>query len=135
MAELHIAPRLVETDAATVFAYLGDMNNYEEMMPESVYEWQSTQDSCNFKIKGLSAIGMKITVRNPHETIQIVSDGDKPFPFSMRITVKSVSENQSEIKMDWEGEVNAFMWMMAEKPLGQFFGYLSKRVAEKYATS
>ena len=56
MAELHIASRLVETDAATVFAYLGDMNNYEEMMPESVYEWQSTQDSCNFKIKGLSAM-------------------------------------------------------------------------------
>jgi hypothetical protein len=37
--------------------------------------------------------------------------------------------------MVFEADINTFMKMMIEKPMGQFFGYLTKQVQQKFESA
>lgn len=132
MPKIDIEKRRIQASAEEVYQFLADMNNYQELMPESVYEWNSTADECTFKVKGISEIGMKVSDRQPHSLIVLESFGKVPLTFKLQIHVTAEGEH-CDVNLNFTTDANAFMWMMVEKPLGSFFGYLSKKVQEKYA--
>ena len=78
-------------------------------------------------------------------TISLVQDGmegsDKlflksgeksPFPFRLTINLTEI-EPGTEGNIHFDGEVNMFLKMMVEKPLGNLFNYMSKKLQEYYA--
>lgn len=131
MTRIEIEKREINTTQEKVFEYLGNFDNYKELMPDSVSDWQSTPDHCTFKIQGLARIGMKIEERVPHSSIFIKSQGEGPFDFTLTIHIDPHGEH-CFARMVFEAEINMFMRMMVEKPLGSFFGYLTKKVQEKF---
>ncbi|MEM9024208.1 MAG: SRPBCC family protein, partial [Bacteroidota bacterium] len=76
----------VASTADDVFTFLSDLNNLQELMPgERVTDWSSTEDTCQFQIKGLARIGMKVIERLPASTIRIGAEGKNPFDFTLTI--------------------------------------------------
>ena len=114
-----------------VFAFLSDMNNMEKLMPEQVINWQSTADNCRFTIKGMADIGMEITERIPDTTLHLVSYGKVPFKFTLQITIRAAGSS-SDASLDFEGDVNPFLKMMVEKPLGNFFNMLVDNLNKQF---
>ena len=111
----------VNAKPVAVFAFLSDMNNMQKLMPEQVINWTSDEESCQFMIKGMAELGMKITNKTASSSIMMSSHGKVPFPFTLEVLIQPAAEN-SEAKINFDGEVNAFLRMMVEKPLGNFFG-------------
>jgi carbon monoxide dehydrogenase subunit G len=122
----------VQASQATVFAFLSDMNNLEKLMPEQVGNWNSDVDTCHFNIKGMADLGMKITGRTPESLISIASHGKSPFPFTLDILIREASES-SEAQLLFNGEVNPFLKMMVEKPLGNFFNMLLDGLSKQFS--
>jgi carbon monoxide dehydrogenase subunit G len=122
----------VQASQATVFAFLSDMNNLEKLMPEQVGNWTSDVDTCHFNIKGMADLGMKITDRTPESLISIASHGKSPFPFTLAIHIRESGEN-SEAQLIFNGEVNPFLKMMVEKPLGNFFNMLLDGLSKQFS--
>ena len=55
--EKKISPNSIDK----LFAFLTDMNNFERLMPaDKIEKWNSTTDQCEFTIKGMTRIGLKI---------------------------------------------------------------------------
>lgn len=113
-----------------LFNFLTDMNNFEKLMPEDKIEkWSSEANQCEFTIKGMARIGLKIKETNAPNLILIESFGKVPFPFNLEIKLDEIGENQTQVFMIFKGEINAFMKLMVEKPLKNFFNMLVGKAA------
>lgn len=131
MTRIEIEQREINATQETVFAYLSDFNNFEELMPDSVTNWQSSTDNCSFKMQGLAKIAMRMSERVPHSSIFIKSEGESPFDFTLTIHIDP-HDNHALARLIFEAEINMFMRMIVEKSLGSFFGYISKQLQLKY---
>lgn len=125
---------MVAAEAAFVENFLKDLNNFKELMPSSVSNWESTSEHCTFKIPGMGTIGLKLRDHSPGR-ITMDSYGPVMFPYQLIIHVTSVGNGQSECYMTFEADVNPMLRMMIEKPIGNFFSYLGKSLQKKFEPS
>lgn len=114
-----------------LFNFLSDLNNLEQLMPEGkIDNWKSDSDSCEFSIKGMASIGLRVIDRKPNNEINIESFGKAPFKFKLNILIEQKSADSAETQIIFDGDVNPFMKMMIEKPLSNFFNMLTAKAGE-----
>jgi len=119
--EKKISPNSIES----LFGFLTDMNNFEQLMPaDKIEKWSSTTEDCEFTIKGMSRIGLKKESEESPSKIVISSFGKVPFTFNLDINLVAIGPEQTETSMVFNGDINPFMKMMVEKPLRNFFNML-----------
>lgn len=120
----------IDQPAEKLFTFLCDFNNFQKLMPPQVTNWQSTADECSFTISGMATIGMKIIEKVPHSLIKITTNGKVPFQFNLDITLQALSENKTEGQLVFNAELNPMIKMMVEKPLTNFFDFLSAKLKD-----
>jgi len=130
MTKIEVEKREIKASTEQVFNYLADFNNYQEMMPDSVSNWESDVDQCSLQVSMVPKIQMKIVERVPTSVIKIKGSG--PFDFDLTVSIETIDANNCLTGMTFEADINPFMKMMIEKPMGQFFGYLTKQVQKKF---
>lgn len=114
-----------------LFGYLSDMCNYKQLIPEDKIEnWQAENDSCSFRIKGMTDIGLRVKDLEVPNKVSIESTEKAPFSFEFDILLKEQSENQTSVQIVFQGEINAFMKVMVEKPLRNFFELIVEKASE-----
>lgn len=113
-----------------LFNFLSNFNNFQKLMPEQVTNWKSTEDECSFTISGMASIGMKIVEKIPHSEIKITSNGKVPFNFNLSVLINDAGENKSNGQLVFTADLNPMIRMMVEKPLGNFFNLLAKRMKD-----
>ena len=120
----------VNGSVQNLFAFLSNFNNFQKLMPEQVTNWTSTEEECSFTISGMATIGMKIIGKKPHSEINIISNGKVPFKFSLNVLLSEAAENKSTGQLVFEADLNPMLKMMVEKPLGNFFNLLVKKLKD-----
>lgn len=131
MTTIETKKAISPNSAEKLFAFLTDMNNFEKLMPEDKIEkWTSEKDQCEFTIKGMARIGLKIKETNEPNKITVESFGKVPFSFDLEIYLNPNGDSETETYMIFKGEINAFMKMMVEKPLKNFFEMLVDKAAK-----
>lgn len=133
MLEIKSNEAHVNASTKKVFDFIADFNNFEKLLPEDKVEnWQTDGESCSFTVKGLAGIGMKIVERKEPSEIQIESHGKNPFPFTLTVFIEEEGQEKSKAYLLFNGKVNPFMKMMAEKPLTNFFNMLADRLNQQF---
>lgn len=122
----------VKASQEELFTFLSDLNNYQQLMPDSISNWQSTSENCTFKVSGMANIGLAFKNKTPNSRLDLTSYGEVMFPYEMTISLQPVSDTETEAKLAFSGDVNTFMRMMIEKPLQNFFNYLVHRVQKHF---
>ena len=106
------------------------MRHFEQILPQDkVEKWEAEEDQCSFTIKGMSRIGLKRKSVEAPSTIFIESHGKVPFDFELEIQLKEQAEDQTSVQIIFQGEINAFLKMMVEKPLKNFFESLVNKAS------
>ena len=113
-----------------IYNFLNDFNNFSHLMPEQVVNWQATSDTCSFEIKGLASLEMRIIDRVPESKIIMKGEGKIPFDFFLNSNLSPVTESSGKVQLVIEAEMNPFISMMAEKPLGNFINLLVVKLKE-----
>ena len=113
-----------------LFNFLCNFNNFQKLMPEQVTNWKSTEDECSFTISGMASIGMKIVEKIPHSEIKITSNGKVPFNFNLSVLINDAGENKANGQLVFTADLNPMIKMMVEKPLGNFFNLLAKKMKD-----
>lgn len=130
MTHIEIEKREIHASQEQVYAYLCDFNNYKELMPDSITHWESTADSCALQMAMVPKIHMQMQEQVPHSSIFIKGNG--PFEFNLTIHIDPHGDGKCLAGMIFEADINMFMKMMIEKPMGSFFGYMTKQVQKKF---
>jgi len=131
MTNLESSNVTVAKSAEHIFNFLQDLTNFSQLLPEDrVENFEADKDSCSFQIKGLTGIQIKVADRQPNTLVHTVSQTVKPFPFSLDMHIEAIDENSCHVQFKFHAEINSFLKMMVERPLGNFLGMLATSVQE-----
>ena len=129
---IETAHQTINSSQEEVYNFLIDLNNFEELFPmDKIENWESTQETCLFKVKSMGTIGLKRVASTPHSLIYLDSYGKTPFKFTLNIFL-SDKENNCEAHFVFNGDINPFMKMMVEKLLTEFFNDVVKKLGQKF---
>lgn len=116
--------------AAQVYAFLADCNNHEQLMPENIYNWSSTQDEARFTIQNMAKLALKVDQRIPDQEIRIVLQEKAPFDVNMRWLIETTGEKTSKASLIIEADLNMMMKMLASGPLQKLVDHQVNRLKE-----
>lgn len=124
---------IVSAPQQEVFDFLKDANNIIHLLPQDkVSDFKATQDECSFKVQGGVIISLIHDGEEGTDKLFMKSGEKSPFPFRLTIHTSNKSE-QTEGRIEFDGQVNMFLKMMVEKPLTNLFDYMSKKLQEHFA--
>lgn len=114
-----------------ILNFLKDARNLNELLPQdAIKDFEADENQCSFKVQGgftISLVEDGIDGNN-----LFLKSGEKtPFPFRLTVHLAEMNE-KTEGFIEFDGEVNAFLKMMVEKPLLNLFNYMSRKLKEKY---
>lgn len=122
----------VNADRATIHKFLGDSNNMIHLLPQDkISDFTSDNDSCTFKVQGGITISLVQNGTDGLDKLFMKSGEKSPFPFKLSI-VMAEKGDQTEGYIEFDGEVNAFLKMMVERPLSNLFNYMSNKLVEQF---
>ena len=115
----------VQKSAQELFNLLSDVKNFEKLMPENIAKFEVIgDDAFIFGFKGMPEIKLKMKEKVAPSKIVLGAASDK-LPFTLIANIDSVSENSSDVKLDFEGDFNPMMAMMIKGPIGKFIETLA----------
>jgi hypothetical protein len=124
---------VVNADQSRVRSFLSDANNMEHLLPmDKISDFQSTKEGCSFKVQGGITISLLENGDNGSNELYLKSGEKSPFPFTLTIFMNE-NEATTEGYILFDGEVNAFLKMMVEKPLTNLFNYMSTKLVEQFS--
>ena len=120
----------VQKSQEELFNFLTDVENYEQIMPESKEKFEvKSQDTFSFALKGMPEIELQIKETKTPELIVLGSTSDK-FNFSLEVVIEPAGEDQSVAQLFFHGKFNAMMAMMVKGPLKKFIATLADNTAK-----
>ncbi|MEQ8324143.1 MAG: hypothetical protein RIC15_08790 [Vicingaceae bacterium] len=131
MTAIKSETKTVAYSSKVIFDFIRNFENFRDLLPqEKVENYVVDGDSCTFRIKGMTDLGLKLGETNEATKVEMLSHGKVPFPFKMDIVIQEIDASSSEVHIDFNGEINSFMVMMIEKPLTNFFNMLVDRLSQ-----
>ena len=99
-----------------VYTFLADMNNHQQLMPDSITEWSSTVDEASFNIQNMVKLSLKVDSRTPDKLISIIPAAKPPFDMNLSWALDG-DENETTVTYTISADLNMMMKMMASGPL------------------
>jgi carbon monoxide dehydrogenase subunit G len=126
----------IKANQHKIFAFLSNFNNYEKLMPEQIVNWQSSEETCSFTIKGMADIKLKFARKEQPSLLELVPDGKSPVNFSLlvKISPDPLNEQHSTVQVHVDADLNPMLAMFARKPFENLANTIStelKKVFEK----
>ncbi len=119
----------INKSAKQVFEFLTNLQNFEKLMPENIDKFEViNEDRFLFALKGMPEIVLQRKEQNPNDKIVLGAASDK-LPFTLTADILTISEDECEVTLSFNGEFNAMMAMMIKSPITNFMGTLSENLS------
>ena len=112
--------------AKQLYHKLSNLTNLKEIIPSNIENFEATEDSCSFKMKGMPKLEMSLTEKTPFSKISL-SANESPVNFSLNCFITNYSE-KCQARLEVKADLNIMMKMMVEKPLTQFLDVLASKM-------
>ena len=115
--------------AQEMFEFLTQLENFEQLMPESIQKFLVEGESFLFALKGMPEIRLVLTEKTEFSKV-ILGAASSKLSFSLIADIEAVSDSSSEVELNFEGKFNPMMAMMVKKPLTSFINTLTENIAK-----
>jgi len=113
------------------FNFLSDVKNFEKLMPENISKFEVLDaDKFLFALKGMPEIVLKKKEAIPNSKIILGAAGGQ-LDFSLHADIKELSDNESEVQLQFSGTFNTMMAMMIKGPIRKFIETLVSNMTTK----
>ncbi len=113
----------INRSVGEVFAFLTDLNNHEQLMPENIYNWSSTADEARFTIQNMAKLALKVEERVANELIKLIPSEKAPFEVTLRWELQAVSDTVTIATFLIDEDLNMMMKMIATCPLQKLIDF------------
>jgi hypothetical protein len=112
------------------YAFLFDLNNLHQLMPEQVINWQSTDDSCSFDIKGMAYISLKRGETIPNKLVRIMSMPENPIDLEIRGNLEKQSATQTALWIELTADLSPMLKLLASGPMQNLVNIMADKLKE-----
>ena len=113
-----------------VYAFLTDMNNHQQLMPENIYNWSSTDDEASFTIQNMAKLTIRISKRIENQELIALPTEKAPFDLELKWTVRDNGKGGTIASHVISADLNMMMKMLATAPLQKLADHQTSRLAE-----
>lgn len=117
---------IVNKSTAELNAMLKNPKDYEQLMPEGLQKFETTEDGFKFNLKGMPEIALKID--NVTDNQVVLKSASSSLDFALTGNMNPISDTQTEVQLLFDGKFNPFIKMMVEKPLQNFIDSLTNQI-------
>ena len=114
---------MVNKSVNTLVEMLNKPEDYKNLMPDSLQNFEVRDNGFKFGLKGMPEIALKI--EEVSEKAVVLKSASSSLDFELKGAMNALNENQTEVQLFFEGKFNPFIKMMVEKPLQNFINSLS----------
>lgn len=107
----------IDKTVGSVYSFLSDLNNHQQLMPENIYNWSSTEDEARFTIQNMAKLALKVSSRKKDEEIIAIPSEDAPFPLELKWSLSDIGDGKTKALYTISAELNMMMKMLASGPL------------------
>jgi len=119
----------VQKSQKELYEFLINTENYKNLLPDTLEDFESSEDSFKFALKGMPAIRLAFDEKQPNSLIKLKATSDT-FPVFLICKIAKVDEKESTAQLFFEGEINPMMAMMIKKPLQNLLNTLSEKMQD-----
>ncbi|MCX2483015.1 SRPBCC family protein [Pedobacter sp. MR2016-24] len=121
---------VVNQPVEKVYAFLADLNNHQQLMPDNIYNWSSTVDEASFTIQNMAKLAIRISNRIENQELTAIPTEKAPFEIELKWTVADNGNGTTTVSHIISADLNMMMKMLAAGPLQKLADHQTKRVAE-----
>jgi len=121
----------INKNVSEVYAFLADLNNHEQLMPENIYNWSSTTDEARFTIQNMAKLALKVEERSENQFIKLVPSEKAPFEVALRWELQVVADTVTKATFIIDADLNIMMKMIASGPLQKLVDFQVNKLKEK----
>ncbi len=122
----------VNKSAEETYNFFINLENFEQLMPESTQKFEVDGNSFLFALKGMPEIRLVLGERVEFSKISLNAASSK-LSFSLSAHINETSDTSSEVQLKFVGDFNPMMAMMVKKPLTSFINTLTENIAKPFA--
>ena len=119
----------VNKSAKEAYEFFMALENFEQLMPESTQKFEVDGNSFLFALKGMPEIRLVLGDSLEYSKVSLGATSSK-LSFTLTANIESVSDNSSDVQLQFEGDFNPMMAMMVKKPLTSFIDTLTENIAK-----
>ncbi|MCX2476726.1 SRPBCC family protein [Pedobacter sp. MC2016-05] len=120
----------VSKPVAEVYAFLSNMNNHQQLMPENIYNWESTEDEARFTIQNMAKLAIAISNRVENQELTAIPTEKAPFEVELKWTVADNGNGTTTAKHIISADLNMMMKMLASGPLQKLVDHQTQKLKE-----
>lgn len=113
-----------------VYAFLADLNNHQQLMPENIYNWSSTEDEASFTIQNMAKLAIRISERKENQELIAIPTEKPPFDVELKWTVTDDGKGGTIAKHIISADLNMMMKMLASGPLQKLADHQTQKLTE-----
>lgn len=113
-----------------VYAFLADLNNHEQLMPDNIYNWSSTEDEASFTIQNMAKLAIKIATRLENQELTAIPTEKPPFDVELKWKVSDNGKGGTTATHVISADLNMMMKMLASGPLQKLADHQTQKLAE-----
>ena len=118
----------VEKSAESIFNSLSNIENFEKLMPSNLQKFEIVNaETFKFSLKGMPEIELKVKERVPNSKL-ILDSANEKLQFSLVANLTEISENKTDVQLNFDGNFNAMMAMMIKGPITKFMEAISSNM-------
>ena len=115
---------------AEVYAFLSNLNNHQQLMPENIYNWSSTEDEASFTIQNMAKLAIRINTRIENQELTAIPTEKAPFDVELKWNVAPNANGGTIAKHTISADLNMMMKMLASGPLQKLADHQTSKLAE-----
>jgi hypothetical protein len=115
-----------------VYLFLADMNNHQQLMPDTIQNWSSTTDEARFSIPNMGSIALKIENRSLYSQIRIIPAEKTPFALELNWNLATIG-NTTTVILSITADLSMMMKMLASGPLQKLADHETQSLAKVFA--
>jgi len=131
MSEFNSNEVKIATSPDRIYHYLNDFNNFNQLLPPQVTNWQSSGETCSFTVQGMADIALKIADRSESSFISYAAIDDQPFTMTLNTHIQKIDENNARVNIKLTAKLNPVLKMMASRPLQNLVNILADKLKEE----
>lgn len=113
-----------------VYNFLANLNNHQQLMPENIYNWSSTEDTASFTIQNMAKLAIQISSRVPNQELIAIPSEKAPFDIELKWTVADNGQGGTTASHIISADLNMMMKMLASGPLQKLADHQTEKLKE-----
>jgi hypothetical protein len=107
----------VDKSVSEVYNFLADLNNHQQLMPDTIYNWSSTENEAKFTIQNMAKLALKVESKIKDKEIIAAPSEPAPFAIELKWTLNELGNKKTEAIYTIAADLNMMLKMLAAGPL------------------